>query len=114
MPLIAEIEPLPCPFCGSTNVSVQEGSTFRWVFAVCVECDARAGEVRRNTHVPPTESWPAAEKAAIAEWNRRCPAAHTDKALKRDAEIDALTAKGREAWADVPDASKWVDEQRGD
>ncbi|MGL4440591.1 MAG: hypothetical protein ACRCUE_15110 [Bosea sp. (in: a-proteobacteria)] len=26
----------------------------------------------------------------------------------------AMVAKGREAWADVPDAAKWVDDQRGE
>jgi hypothetical protein len=27
--------------------------------------------------------------------------------------FDAMVAKGRKAWADVPDASQWVEEQRG-
>jgi hypothetical protein len=27
--------------------------------------------------------------------------------------FDKMTRKGREAWKDVPDASKWVDELRG-
>lgn len=28
-------------------------------------------------------------------------------------DFDTMTAKGRKAWADVPDASAWVEEQRG-
>ena len=28
-------------------------------------------------------------------------------------DFDAMTAKGRAAWSDVPDATQWVEEQRG-
>jgi len=65
--------PLPCPFCGSENVEVCDGSTFRWVYAGCGDCGAQAGEVRRQTLGEGTaEEWEAAAKlSAIVEWNRR-------------------------------------------
>ena len=39
----------PCPFCGSTSISIQEGSTFRWMLACCNDCDAKSGEIRVDT-----------------------------------------------------------------
>ena len=62
-----------CPFCGSMEVDVQEGSTFRWRFAMCMNCGARAGEVRAQTLGEGTrEQWEAQAKAdALAEWNLR-------------------------------------------
>ena len=65
--------PLPCPFCGSDNIEVCDGSTFRWVYAGCGDCGAQAGEVRRQTLGEGTrEEWEAAAKlSAIVEWNRR-------------------------------------------
>jgi Lar family restriction alleviation protein len=64
---------LPCPFCGSTAVATQEGSTFRWRFAYCMECGAQAGEIRVQTLGAGTPAeWQAKANAdAIAEWNRR-------------------------------------------
>ncbi len=63
----------PCPFCGSTNIGVVEGSTFRWVFACCGSCGAQAGEVRVQTMGPGTpDEWAKqARTDAMAEWNRR-------------------------------------------
>ena len=63
----------PCPFCGETNVSVNNGSTFRWRVAVCNCCGAQAGEVRAQTYGDGTrDTWEAeAKKDALAEWNRR-------------------------------------------
>ncbi len=67
--------PLPCPFCGGTEVSVVEGSTFRWSVAECDGCGARCGEIRVNT--TSAMSWneraAAAKADAIDEWNRRAP-----------------------------------------
>ena len=63
-------EPLPCPFCGETSVTVHEASTFRWVVAECDHCGAQGPEARRDT----TKAWPnEAEDTpkAIAEWNTR-------------------------------------------
>lgn len=59
------ITPKPCPFCGSTNISVVEGSTFRWVKAECDDCGATCGDVRR------VRTDAGNETAAIEEWNKR-------------------------------------------
>ena len=55
-----------CPFCGGTDVSVAEGSTFRWVVAICNNCDASAPESR----VIPNDEEKTRE-LALVEWNRR-------------------------------------------
>ena len=55
------IEPLPCPFCGSTTIHVKDGSTFRWIVAYCCECDAQCGETRASL----------GHEAAFGEWNTR-------------------------------------------
>jgi hypothetical protein len=70
-----KITPLPCPFCGSSKVSVEEGSTFRWVFAMCDECGAQAGEVRKKItdEGTPEEREADANYRAISEWNTRVP-----------------------------------------
>jgi Lar family restriction alleviation protein len=67
------VNPLPCPFCGGTNIEVVEGDTFRWRLACCRECGAQAGEVRIQTLGDGTpEEWEAdAASRAIEEWNRR-------------------------------------------
>ena len=67
-----EVVPLPCPFCGHTDMEVVEGSTFRWVVAQCCLCGAQAGEVRVQTLGSGTpEQWKArAEEDATKEWNR--------------------------------------------
>lgn len=65
--------PKPCPFCGSENVSVVEGSTFRWRAISCAECDAIGPEVRMQTTGPGTrEEWEANAKiVAVEAWNER-------------------------------------------
>lgn len=66
--------PLPCPFCGYTDVSVRPGSTFRWVSAGCNGCGAQAGEVRVDTLSQwRVQAQAEAELRAIEEWNRRAP-----------------------------------------
>jgi len=67
------LKPLPCPFCGSTNFDVRDGSTFRWRSPYCVDCEATASEVRIQTLGEGTkEEWEAqARTKAIEEWNRR-------------------------------------------
>ena len=69
MPLLA----IPCPFCGGTDISVREGSTFRWRIAACDDCGATCGEVRRQTLGNGTnEEWDRqAEHDAVACWNTR-------------------------------------------
>lgn len=62
----------PCPFCGGSNISVIQGSTFRWRLAEC-DCGARAGEVRIQTMGDGTQAQWEAQAAvdAIKEWNTR-------------------------------------------
>ena len=69
------MNPLPCPFCGGTEVVLREGSTFRWRMIGCTECGAQAGEVRVQTLGDGTpEEWEAdAASRAIEEWNGRAP-----------------------------------------
>lgn len=64
---------LPCPFCGSTNIDVLEGSTFRWAFAECIDCGARSGEIRVQTSgVGTIDEWKKeAQVKALNEWNQR-------------------------------------------
>ena len=63
----------PCPFCGSTDVQVFEGSTFRWRLASCQGCYAQAGEVRIQTAGTGTpDEWEVkATRLALDEWNKR-------------------------------------------
>ena len=57
---------LPCPFCGGTDVSVEEGSTFRHAVAICNNCDAAAPEALA-IHGDKKKT----QEAALTEWNRR-------------------------------------------
>ena len=66
--------PIPCPFCGKTEITFKDGSNYKWQLAECNECGARCGEVR----VPPMEPGMVGEKwlehvgqIIIAEWNKR-------------------------------------------
>lgn len=69
------VMPLPCPFCGCTDVGVIEGDSFRWRVARCNGCGAQAGDVRIQTLGSGTrDEWEArAISSAIAEWNKRAP-----------------------------------------
>lgn len=61
-----------CPFCGHYDVTVYEGSTFRWRYAECDRCGAKAPEVRHDTLADDQED--ATNKstlAAIGAWNER-------------------------------------------
>lgn len=63
-------QPLPCPFCGHIGLGFSDGETYRWVVASCGGCGASCGEVRRE--YPDQGQW---HTEAIAEWNKRSPAA---------------------------------------
>ena len=65
----AQLNPLPCPFCGHVGVNVHEASTFRWLVAECNNCGAQCGEVRRDTRKISTEA--ENKEIAITEWNTR-------------------------------------------
>lgn len=62
-----------CPFCGFVGVDICHGTTFRWRYAQCNACEARAGEVRIQTSGSGTrEEWEQeARIQAIKEWNTR-------------------------------------------
>lgn len=64
---------LPCPFCGSHDVGVVDGDTFRWRMAVCNSCGAKAPDVRIQTSGSGTsKEWEERARAgAMAEWNKR-------------------------------------------
>ena len=66
-------ETLPCPFCGGTDVTVEEGDTFRWLVAICQGCGAQAPDVRKQTSGPgdPTEWMVVGIADAMKEWNKR-------------------------------------------
>lgn len=53
----SEAKPLPCPFCGSTDIAL-EIMHAEWVFMTCLECECSG-------------PWADYENAAIAAWNRR-------------------------------------------
>ena len=63
------MELLPCPFCGSSDIAFQEGSTFRWIEAMCQNCGATCGETRATTLGEPDEE--GDKRLAATEWNRR-------------------------------------------
>ena len=63
----------PCPFCGGTDVVIDEGTTHRWYVARCDRCGAQAGEARVPASC--TRSLEQRERdikaSALAEWNAR-------------------------------------------
>lgn len=94
-------KPLPCPFCGGTNIQTAEGSTFRWVYAYCAECGAQSCEVRKATLTEDqAAAQSAAEARALEEWNTRV----SDRS---DEGADSATAKPERPPAFAPDGS-WV------
>ena len=77
------MELLPCPFCGGTDVSVEEGSTFRLAVAICNNCDAAAPEARA-IHGDKKKT----QEAALTEWNRRAsPTGAPVSEDRKDAEL---------------------------
>lgn len=62
--------PLPCPFCGHTGVSVVTCGNYKWRAAECLNCGARAGEVRWKRYEDGSSD-AVAEMDAINEWNTR-------------------------------------------
>ena len=67
------LEPLPCPFCGGTDILVIKGRTFPFVSAQCSKCGAECGEVEFH----PLPSWGKdnfleyTKQKAFTEWNKR-------------------------------------------
>ena len=101
----AEPEALaPCP-CGQVPsrliVQCEYRAKYAYVGGDC--CDEWQIEFRNNYEPPGSAASIALARAAWTKAPRR----------QEGAEMEQLHAKGRKAWADVPDASKWVDELRG-
>lgn len=75
-PAASDIRPLPCPFCGSNDIAVVEGDTFRWLLATCTTCRC-CGAKGPGVRILPAgsgtkEEWERrAHAGAIAEWNKR-------------------------------------------
>lgn len=67
------VMPLPCPFCGNREITVIEGSTFRWRRVECNYCGAQGPEARVQTTGEGTPIQWEKEGAndAIKEWNTR-------------------------------------------
>lgn len=63
----------PCPFCGSDEVRVVEGSTIQWCAVECTNCFSTGPEVRAKISGTGTiEEWEAQDKeSSIAAWNER-------------------------------------------
>jgi Lar family restriction alleviation protein len=81
---------LPCPFCGHVGISVCEGSTFRWRYAMCDNCGAQAGEVRHNTLADDQAAATKESHAeAIKEWNTRAAELSAQDASPK-AEVERL------------------------
>lgn len=62
---------LPCPFCGSENINLHEGSSFRWVYMGCDDCGAQTGEYRFHTLVEQEQAKIEALQDGKKEWNTR-------------------------------------------
>lgn len=62
-------EPLPCPFCGSTEIGHRTNGRSYLAF-VCMECGCSIDAVDGNPEQP--EAW----IAATTKWNTRAPACH--------------------------------------
>ena len=75
-------QPLPCPFCGHIGLDFGDGETYRWGIASCGGCGASCMDVRRE--YPDQGQW---HTEAIAEWNKRSPAAQRQWVGLTDAEI---------------------------
>jgi hypothetical protein len=67
------VMPLPCPFCGSHDVAVVNGETFRRRLMICSCCGAQGPDVRVQTCGSGTnEEWERRARAgATSEWNKR-------------------------------------------
>ena len=88
------MELLPCPFCGSSDIAFQEGSTFRWIEAMCQNCGATCGETRATTLGEPDEEMD--KRLAATEWNRRASPASAPEGWKHS--CNALCLDGVELW----------------
>lgn len=69
---MTELTALPCPFCGSKELTSAIGSNYRWLALRCNKCHARGPEFRElvagrgDTH-----DFYAAKEKAVKAWNKR-------------------------------------------
>jgi Lar family restriction alleviation protein len=61
----------PCPFCGSTDIIITDGTSYRWIVAKCNSCDAQSGEVRSSLDLSTKVRELKERSDAFAEWNKR-------------------------------------------
>ena len=64
----AGVELLPCPWCGAAQITIREGSTFRWRIVECAQCGAGPGEFRSDNRFDLTDD---DRREAHEFWNRR-------------------------------------------
>jgi hypothetical protein len=95
-------QPLPCPFCGHIGLDFLDGETYRWGVASCGGCGASCGDVRRE--YPDQGEWHA---EAIAEWNRRSPAAQRQWVGLKPGEAEAFYNQFAKYQQEGPVLSGW-------
>jgi hypothetical protein len=61
----------PCPFCGSSKGTDEQGETYRWRLWRCSECGACGPETRCNIAGSGQGGVKEARKLAADEWNRQ-------------------------------------------
>jgi hypothetical protein len=106
----------PCPFCGSTDVIIADGTTFRWLTTMCQACAAQGPEVRIQTTGDgnPVQWRAKATKRAWSEWDKRYKEDEMDEMEQANADVmrrqyraltveekyymDCVKSKGQELW----------------
>ncbi|MEY2854602.1 MAG: Restriction alleviation protein Lar [Pseudomonadota bacterium] len=61
----------PCPFCGGTRGTDEQGETYRWRLWRCSECGACGPETRCNITGSGRGGVVEARTLALDEWNKR-------------------------------------------
>ena len=61
----------PCPFCGGTSGTDEQGETYRWRLWRCSDCGACGPEERCNITGSGQGGVKEARQIAAAAWNRR-------------------------------------------
>lgn len=61
----------PCPFCGSSKGTDEQGETYRWRLWRCSDCGACGPETRCNITGSGQGGVKEARKLAADEWNRQ-------------------------------------------
>ena len=72
----------PCPFCGHTNGTDEQGETYRWRLWKCAECGAQGPEVRCQITGSGTGGVKEARKLAAEAWNERPLEVDAQRALE--------------------------------